>query len=61
LSEVHINKRILDKISKIDESEKFKELLVESLIFEKDQMNLGESEYTKKYDGLTTRFKDDVK
>lgn len=56
MSDTHINKIILEKIKNLDESEKFKKLLIELLEFEKIQFNLGEKEYTKKYDGAGVRF-----
>lgn len=59
--ETHINKRILEKIKHIDDSDKFKKLLVDLLEFEKIQIHLGDKEYSKKYDGAVTRFMDDIK
>ena len=61
LPETHINKRILEKIANLDESEEFKTILKDSLFFEKDSFTLGESEYTKKYDGFVTKLKEDAK
>ncbi len=57
MSDIHINKRILEKINALDKEDEFKKMLKESLIFEKDQFNLGENEYTKKYDGLVAIFR----
>lgn len=54
--DTHINKRILEKIKNLEEPEKFKKLLIELLEFEKIQFNLGEKEYTKRYDGAITRY-----
>jgi hypothetical protein len=56
-----INTRILEKIDDLDESEEFKTILKDSLFFEKDSFNLGETEYTKKYDGFVARMKGDPK
>jgi hypothetical protein len=56
-----INSRILDKIDNLDESEEFKTILKDSLFFEKDSFSLGETEYTKKYDGFVARMKGDPK
>ena len=56
-----INTRILEKIDDLDESEEFKTILKDSLFFEKDSFNLGETEYTKKYDEFVARMKGDPK
>lgn len=57
--ELKINKRILDKLNELDESEDFKQILKDSLIFEKDQAFLGDTEYTKKYAGFVARISTD--
>ena len=57
----NINSIILEKIDKLNESEEFKTMLKDSLFFEKDSFNLGETEYTKKYDGFVARMKGDLK
>ena len=54
--ELSINPLIISKIKELDESEEFKELLLNLLDFEKLRNNLGDKEYTKEYDRRITDF-----
>jgi len=54
--ELSINPLIISKIKELDESDEFKELLLNLLDFEKLRNNLGEKEYTQEYDRRITDF-----
>jgi hypothetical protein len=54
--ELSINPLIISKIQNLDETDEFKELLLNLLDFEKVRNNLGETEYTKEYDGRISNF-----
>ena len=54
--ELSINPLIISKIKELDESDEFKELLLNLLDFEKLRNNLGDKEYTKEYDRRITDF-----
>lgn len=54
--ELTINPLIISKIKELDESEEFKELLLNLLDFEKLRNSLGDKEYTKEYDRRITDF-----
>ena len=54
--ELSINPLIISKIKELDESDEFKDLLLNLLDFEKLRNNLGEKEYTKEYDRRISDF-----
>ena len=54
--ELSINPLIISKIKELDESDEFKELLLNLLDFEKLRNNLGDKEYTKEYDRRIADF-----
>ena len=54
--ELSINPLIISKIKELDESEEFKDLLLNLLEFEKLRNNLGDKEYTKEYDKKISDF-----
>jgi hypothetical protein len=54
--ELSINPLIIEKIKGLEESDEFKELLLNLLDFEKLRNNLGEKEYTKEYDRRISDF-----
>lgn len=54
--ELSINPLIISKIKELDESEEFKDLLLNLLDYEKLKNNLGEKEYTSEYDRRITDF-----
>lgn len=54
--ELSINPLIISKIKELDESDEFKDLLLNLLDFEKLKNNLGEKEYTSEYDRRITDF-----
>jgi hypothetical protein len=54
--ELSINPLIISKIKKLDESDEFKELLLNLLDYEKLRNDLGEKEYMKEYDRRITDF-----
>lgn len=54
--ELSINPIIISKIKDLDESNEFKELLLNLLDLEKLRSTQGESEYTKEYDRRITDF-----
>ena len=53
-----INPLIISKIEELDESDEFKDLLLNLLDYEKMQSSLGEKEYTKEYDRRVSDFVD---
>jgi len=54
--ELSINPLIISKIKELDESDEFKELLLNLLDYEKLKNNLGEKEYTSEYDRRISDF-----
>ncbi|MSP65005.1 MAG: hypothetical protein EXR16_05190 [Bacteroidetes bacterium] len=54
--EFSFNPLIIKKIKDLDESDEFKELLLNLLDYEKLRDNLGEKEYTQEYDRRISEY-----